>query len=697
MPNYRLKNHPILQINRGKKVHFFWKNRSFTAFENETIASALIANGIYIFGKHPKDKSPQGIFCANGQCAQCLILVNGKPVKSCMEKVREGIHTSPLENYYKLPQVKQNFKFTRIHELTIPILIIGGGPAGLSAAIELGKLGIKTILIDDKNKLGGKLILQTHRFFGSSEAVFAGMRGIDIAQKLEGELREYPDVDIWLNSTALAVFSDKKIGILKNNKQYILVNPKIILVASGARERFLSFPGNTLPGIFGAGAFQTLVNRDFVLPSQRLFIIGGGNVGLIAGYHALQANVQVAGLAEIMPECSGYKVHKDKLSRLGVPIYTSHTIISANGKDRVKSVTIAKVNKDFHALPKTERTIDCDSLLIAVGLKPINEFLHKAREFHMKAFVAGDADEIAEASAAIFSGKIRAWEIARTLGIRKNNPPREWKRIKNILKSKPGKGKKEIHPKKKKGVYPVFHCIQEIPCDPCAHLCPLGLIHIDKSDIRKIPQYIPNDKLCIGCGKCVIGCPGLAITLVDYRKSSKYPTITIPTEFFCNHLNKGQKITTLDTIGNRIGKYPIADVISKKQNNHTNLIKLIAPASIAEEIAGIQIQEPNKAQPHNSVPKILKNEEFVCRCERVTASKIRELVKKGIYDLNEIKIITRAGMGACGGKTCESLILQIFKQENVPFEKITAQTKRPLSVEVPLEHFAGCKKVNPKK
>ena len=90
-------------------------------------------------------------------------------------------------------------------------------------------------------------------------------------------------------------------------------------MTSGAREKSLAFPGNTLPGVYGAGAFQTLVNRDLVRSAERLFIVGGGNVGLIAGYHALQAGIPVVGLVEALPECSGYKVHKDKLAAVRRP------------------------------------------------------------------------------------------------------------------------------------------------------------------------------------------------------------------------------------------------------------------------------------------------------------------------------------------------------------------------------------------
>ena len=200
----------------------------------------------------------------------------------------------------------------------------------MSAAVQLGQRGIRCLLVDDKDRLGGKLVLQTHRFFGSINAVYAGTRGIDIATKLQGQVEALPEVEIWLNSTALAVFSDQKVGMLKGGDSYVLVKPQVLLVAAGAREKSLAFRGNTLPGVYGAGAFQTLVNRDLVRAAERLFIVGGGNVGLIAGYHALQAGIQVVGLVEALPECGGYKVHKDKLHRMGVPIYTSHTILSAN-------------------------------------------------------------------------------------------------------------------------------------------------------------------------------------------------------------------------------------------------------------------------------------------------------------------------------------------------------------------------------
>ena len=493
MTQYRIEKHPILPIPEQQEIQFTWQGKTLSARDGETISAALFANGIRVFGHHQKDHSPLGIFCANGQCSQCMVIADGKPVKSCMELVADGMDVYPNDGLPELPKVKETPELTPIEEINIQVLIIGGGPAGLSAAIELGKLGVKVLLIDDKHRLGGKLVLQTHRFFGSMEAVFAGTRGIDIATKLEDELRKYPSVEIWTRSTCLAVFSDKKVGILHNGDVYKLIIPDVLLVASGAREKFLAFHGNTLPGVYGAGAFQTLVNRDLVRPAEKLFIVGGGNVGLIAGYHALQAGVGVVGLIEALPQCGGYKVHKDKLVRMGVPIYTSHTIISANGTDKVESVTIAKVDKNFKPIEGTERSFACDAILIAVGLDPVNEFYKKARDFNIPAFVAGDAEEIAEASAAIFSGKIRGLEIAHSLGEEVGEIPSAWIRTGEILKSKPGNVFSEVLPDLEEGVVPIFHCSQEIPCNPCSGLCPNGLIVVDSKDIRSIPSFVGNN------------------------------------------------------------------------------------------------------------------------------------------------------------------------------------------------------------
>ena len=689
MTTYRIDNHPILPISKQEQVTFFWGSQELTANRGEMLASALFANGIRIFGHHPKDGAPQGIFCANGQCSQCLVIANDLPVKSCMTEVLPGMRVEPIDELPRLPQIDSVPAMHAIETLKVSVLILGGGPAGMSAAAELGRRGVDVLLIDDKDRLGGKLVLQTHRFFGSIEAAHAGTRGIDIASLLSDEITALPSVKIWANSTALAVFSDKKVGVLRGGDKYVLIDPQVLLVATGAREKSLAFKGNTLPGVYGAGAFQTLVNRDHVRAAERLFIVGGGNVGLIAGYHALQAGIKVVGLVEALPECGGYKVHKDKLARLGVPIYTSHTVVSANGEDQVESVTIAGIDDKFRPISDTEKSFSCDTILIAVGLDPVNEFTIKAREYGMNVFDAGDAEEIAEASAAIFSGRIKGRMIARDLSVTDEEIPNDWSHTAEILKSKPGKIGEENIPPWEEGVFPILHCAQEIPCNPCSAVCPKGLISIDKSDIRKRPQFIDDPYQCLGCEQCVAICPGLAITLVDYRNDKGMPTVTIAYEFPPDGLKTGQKVTVTDSVGVVLGDAVVEDLRAIARNNHTVLVKVRAPKEYAKRIAGIRIQDPSICLPLPEIEERIEDDVIVCRCERVTAGKIRSLIRGGCRDMNEIKAVTRAGMGACGGKTCTTLINRLFREEGVPLSEVEENVKRPLFVEVSLGVFAG--------
>lgn len=686
MPDFRITQHPILPVPDVPVIAFTWSGQELAARQGETIASALFANGIRVFGHHTRDGAPQGIFCANGQCAQCTVIADGLAVKSCMAPVRPGMRVEPLDAAPELPAVQDTLRFHTIETIEVECLILGGGPAGLSAAVELGRAGVGVVVVDDKDRLGGKLVLQTHKFFGSIEACHAGTRGIDIAAKLESEVRSFENVRVWTDSVALAVFSDRKVGVLRQG-HYVIVQPQVLLVATGAREKSLVFRGNTLPGVYGAGAFQTLVNRDLVRPTERLFVVGGGNVGLIAAYHALQAGIQVVGLCEALADCGGYKVHKDKLVRMGVPIYTSHTVVSANGNEEVESVTIAGIDNAWNVIPGTEKAFSCDTVLVAVGLDPVDEFYRKAKEFGLPVVAAGDAEEIAEASAAMFTGKIRGLEIARMLGRDVGEVPPEWHKTAEVLKSRPGATVTEEIPDDETGVFPVFHCSQEIPCNPCTSICPKHAIRIEGDDILGLPTFIQED--CIACEQCVAVCPGLAITLVDFRNDREHAVVTIPYEFTRTMIREGDVVTVLDTEGKVLGNVPVVKVRAPKFADHALLVKVRAPREIAKLAAGIRVQEPWVSEPLEENVERIADDEVVCRCERVTAGEIRSLIRGGLRDLNELKALTRAGMGACGGKTCPTLIKRLFREEGVPLAEVTDLTQRPLVMEVTLGAFAG--------
>ncbi len=316
------------------------------------------------------------------------------------------------------------------------LVVIGGGPAGLMAANTAAKAGATVLLLERDGHLGGQLVKQTHKFFGS-EKQHASKRGIDISFLLGDELESFEDrVSVWKNATAIGLYEDGVITV-EHDGTYRKVKPKRIVVATGASEKFLSFPNNDLPGIYGAGAVQTMMNVYGIRPGKRVLMIGAGNIGLIVSYQLLQAGVSVAAIVEGLPHIGGYAVHASKIRRAGVPILTSHTILRADGIDAVESATIAQVRSDWSVIEGTEQTIDCDVICISVGLTPLAELLWQAGcemryipalgghvplrnarlETSVKGiFVAGDVTGIEEASAAMVEGHLAGLEAAASLG-----------------------------------------------------------------------------------------------------------------------------------------------------------------------------------------------------------------------------------------------------------------------------------------
>ncbi|MFW5740528.1 MAG: FAD-dependent oxidoreductase [Myxococcota bacterium] len=681
---YRIDDHPILPTTEAPSVRFTFNGKELLARRGEAISSALYAAGISTFGHHHRDGGAQGIFCVNGQCSQCTVLVDGRPLKSCMTLVKEGMVVESCEGSPSLPADDGVGVMGRPGEERVQVLILGGGPAGLCAAVELGRLGVEVLIIDDKPELGGKLTLQTHQFFGSVDDCWAGTRGIEIGRILEREVRALPTVKVWLNSTAVGVFCDGKVGVVTPDG-YRLVEAGSLLVALGAREKSLSFPGCDLPGVYGAGAFQTLVNRDLIKACSRLFVIGGGNVGLIGAYHALQAGIDVVGLVEALPEVGGYKVHADKIRRLGVPIWTRTTVTRADrtpGKESIGSVTIADIDDRFQPIEGTERTFEVDTLLIAVGLSPVDELLAKAQELGIKAYSAGDTAEIAEASAAIFSGRITGRQIARDLGIPVEIPS-YWPELAGILRSRPGKTEPFVAKDLDQPVYPVIRCVQEIPCNPCQQACPEKLISMPGS-IMALPEFSGK---CLGCGECVTVCPGLAINLVfnDYDPTGNKALLMLPFEFSLDRVPLGSDVDTVDLDGNPVGKGVVIAVRSREQQDRRHLLLVEVPAEDKLAVAGFTIRGP-------SMPVELELEDdasdpIVCRCERVRKSAIVAEIQAGVRDINQLKALARVSMGGCGGKTCTDLVRRIFREEGVSPGEVTAGTVRPLVAETPLGAF----------
>lgn len=583
----RITRHPIVPPLEGRReVSFAFDGVDMMGFEGEMISSALFANGVARFSLHPKDGAPQGIFCANGQCSQCTIIVDGIPKKACITPLAAGLDLRTMDGLPGLPEIDAPLASSSKRLLSADVLVIGGGPSGLGAASELAKLGFSLIVADDKASLGGKLVLQTHKFFGSEQDCYAGTRGLDIAKKLESELRADPKVTILTNSPVVGLYKDRKAGIFRNYSSYLLVEFKALVVAAGARERSIIFPGNDLPGVYGAGAFQTLVNRDLVRPAERVLVVGSGNVGLIAAYHALQAGIEVAGIVEILDKVNGYKVHADKIRRMGVPIHLATTVVSVEGEGRVQRATVAQVDKGFKAMLDTARSYEVDTVLIAAGLSPCDEFYRQAVGYGFLAVKAGDAEEIAEASSALFGGRISAFALAKMLG-KKVEVDESWISKREVLKSKPGDRipREPVVPQEK--WRPVFFCEEEIPCNPCTTVCPSGSITLRprRGNILDLPYFRGDD--CRGCTACVAACPGLAVSLLR-RIDQSWCEVALPYEFIAD-FEPGSRHALLAMDGGFVEE---AELLKKTFNRRykTWILHFKVSSANAPGVIGIRVQ-----------------------------------------------------------------------------------------------------------
>jgi len=313
------------------------------------------------------------------------------------------------------------------------LVIVGGGPAGLSAAIVAAQLGVSPLLIDDNPALGGQLVKQTHKFFGS-RSLYCGTRGMDIARLLCDQLAATP-ARMLLNATAVGLYPGNVLAVAQPER-FQKLKPSQIIFATGAAENTIAFPGNDLPGVYGAGAVQTLMNVYGVRPGRRVLMVGAGNIGLIVSYQLIQAGVEVACVIDVLPRIGGYHVHAAKLARLGVPILTSHTVVEALGAKCVEGVVIARVDRNFKVLPQTGRKLKLDVICLAVGLTPLTELLVQAGcrmvyvpelggnvAWHDErmlttvpgVYVAGDLSGIEEASTAMLEGRLAGAAAAEAI------------------------------------------------------------------------------------------------------------------------------------------------------------------------------------------------------------------------------------------------------------------------------------------
>ena len=484
MVDWRIYEHPIVEFNRGKEVTIYLDGKPMKAFDSETVAAALYSNGLREFSRSIKYRRPRGFFCAIGRCSACMMEVDGVPnTRTCVTMCKEGMQVkrqktladnlNPILNLMKLPPATYMKLMTKpgiiykpamlvMRELTglgsfkkaLPgpapstmgsegtletdFLIVGGGPAGMQAAIEAGRKGVNIVLLDDKDKLGGQLVKQTHTFF-SDVKYAAGKRGFKLGERMIAELAKLPNVKILTETDAVGYYPEENIMLLKRpGNASLKVKAKKYLVATGAYEKSILFDNNDLPGVYGAGGVQTLLNVFGVKPGKRGILLGTGNVALMVAYHLLQAGVEVEGVyAPSFRRVRGYHVHAAKIQRHGVPIVTRHTVVKALGTNEVNGAIITKLNPDYTPVKGSEYKVDCDFICVGVGLNPAYDLVQlfnpkmiyngtlggmvpirdKTYRFTENAYIAGDCGSIEEATTAMLEGGLAGLNVANAFGV----------------------------------------------------------------------------------------------------------------------------------------------------------------------------------------------------------------------------------------------------------------------------------------
>ena len=256
------------------------------------------------------------------------------------------------------------------------IVIIGGGPAGLAAAISAKKSGTDSVLILERDReLGGILNQCIHNGFGL-HTFKEELTGPEYAGRFIDQVKEL-DIEYKLNTMVMDISSQKVVTAINKEEGLFELQAKAVVLAMGCRERSrgaLNIPGYRPAGIFSAGTAQRLVNIEGYMPGKEVVILGSGDIGLIMARRMTLEGAKVKVVAELMPYSGGLKRNIVQcLDDYGIPLKLSHTVVDIKGKERLEGVTLARVDSHGKPIPGTEEEYSCDTLLLSVGLIPENE------------------------------------------------------------------------------------------------------------------------------------------------------------------------------------------------------------------------------------------------------------------------------------------------------------------------------------
>jgi len=470
----RLDPKPTEEVDRSKTVTFEFDGASVQSYEGDTVASALCAAGVRTFSRSFKYHRPRGLLCVAGRCPNCLVTVDDVPnVRACTEPVREAMKVRhqnawpslnhdflsildrlhwlmPVGFYYKAfhrpkllwklaePVIRRVGGLGTVDINAVPdtkyhhryqhadVAVIGGGPAGLSAAIAAAQHGAQVVLIDDQPSLGGHL-----RFNGRTDLDiprFGNASGVVIAKQLAERVLASENIQVLSSARAFGLYQDHLFGVLQANR-LVKLRAKQVIIATGSCEVPLIFEKNDLPGVMLTTGAQRLMLLYGVQPGKVAVVATSSDQGYYAAQDLLEAGVQITTLVDLRPESYPSPEVVDALKDRGVEILTSHAISRAEGKSEVKAAVVVGLDNGTPGGP--ERRLECDLICMSGGFQPADSLLHQAgcrpeydeslgesvpRELPPDTHAVGEVTRIHDLATSLLQGELAGKQAADSLG-----------------------------------------------------------------------------------------------------------------------------------------------------------------------------------------------------------------------------------------------------------------------------------------
>lgn len=429
---------------------FSFDGREVKAYPGESVAAALLAEGIYGF-REMAGGQLRGVFCGMGVCGECQLLVDGESKRACMESARPGIEASrhpPRVEYRRQQSTTERGEWL---EESPDVLVVGAGPAGLSAACTAAAAGLDVLVVDERRQAGGQYFKQPGVGFSVDPAAIdeqfsAGNRLIREA--------EAAGVRFSFSTIVWGVAGGARVAAAAEEKN-LLIDARRLVLACGAFERAVPVPGWTLPGVMTTGAAQTLLRAYQTAPGSRVLVAGNGPLNLQVADELSRAGVRVVAVAELAgspwrrspaatlsmlvnspPLAHAGLRHLFNLVRRSVPVYYNHALISVRGANRAESARIARLDGSGSPVAGSERQFKVDAVCLNYGFLPQSElakalgceFDYDHRTGRMIArrdddgrsnipqvFIIGDAGGLGGAKVAVEQGKLAGFAVAREL------------------------------------------------------------------------------------------------------------------------------------------------------------------------------------------------------------------------------------------------------------------------------------------